>query len=119
MIRPEISGNQVILEILGIDKMWGFKSRIIIPLNQITGVKLEKPTFGRKWWQVLRAPGIHWPGVITVGTYYYAGKRGFWDIRRPERAAVLTLHDHYYDEIVMEVTDAEGFVRELANRLAD
>jgi hypothetical protein len=112
MVRPEITGETLHLRVEGMDKVWAFKNELSIPLRHITSVRTDEEVT-KTWFHGLKWPGTSVPGVITAGTFYQDGKRIFWDIHRPERAVVITLADESYNELVIEVEDAEAFVASL------
>jgi hypothetical protein len=112
MVRAEIVGDTLHLRVEGMDKVWALKSQLSIPLQHITGVRLDEEVV-KQWFHGLRMPGTSIPGVITAGTFYQDGKRIFWDIHRPERAVVISLAHESYNELVIEVENPEEFVASL------
>ncbi len=107
MVDLSISGDVLVLEVRGFDKLWAFKSSLEIPLQHVTGIRAD-PAAARGWWHGLRAPGTHIPGMITAGTYYHDGKRVFWDIHSPENTVVFELKDERYNELIVEVADPQA-----------
>lgn len=112
MVRPEIAGENLILHVEGMDKVWALKSQLTIPLKHITGIRLDEEMV-KKWYHGVRLPGTSIPGVITAGTFYQEGKRVFWDIHHPAQAVVLSLADEMYDELVIEVENPTEFILNL------
>ncbi len=112
MVAHEINGDTLHLTVEGMDKVWALKSRLSIPLQHITGIRVDGEIV-QGWWHGLKVPGTSIPHVITAGTFYQDGKRVFWDIHHPEEAVVITLDHETYDELVIEVEDPASFVREV------
>ena len=59
MAQVEVAGDQLIVQIEGMDKLWTLKSRLDIPLAYVTDAEA---VHGWKGW---RGPGAHIPGVIA------------------------------------------------------
>ncbi|MGA7919070.1 MAG: hypothetical protein WCA38_05310 [Candidatus Acidiferrales bacterium] len=116
MVRPEILNGTLILNIEGMDKLWAFKSQLSIPLQHITGARLDEEVV-KEWIHGIRMPGTSIPGVITAGTFYQAGKRVFWDIHHPERAVVISLAHEFYSELIIEVENPDTFISNLKNSI--
>lgn len=104
MVEISIRGSSAVFEPLGMHKLWALKRRVEIPLGNIRGVRHD-PTLRIGWWEGLRLPGTHLPGVIIAGTFYRAGERIFWDVRRPENAIVVEIANERYDRLIVEVAD--------------
>jgi len=104
-----IAVGKLMLHVRGADKLWAFKSSLEIPLVHIAGVRAD-PEIARGWYHGIRMPGTNVPGVITAGTFYQDGKRIFWDVHHPEKTIVIDLHDERYNELIVEVDDAQAAV---------
>jgi hypothetical protein len=112
MVRPEILDGNLVLHIEGMDKLWAFKSQLSIPLQNITGVRLDEEVVA-EWIHGIRMLGTSVPGVIAAGTFYQDGKRVFWDVHYPKRAVVISLAHEFYNELIIEVEDPDTFVTNL------
>lgn len=117
MVEIAIAGDTLVLTVRGLDKLWALKSRLEIPLANVSGAHAD-PVIARNWWKGLRAPGTHVPGVITAGTFYQAGKRIFWDVKRPENTIVIDLRDDSYDQLIVEVADPAAALELIESSLA-
>jgi hypothetical protein len=115
MVKPEIVGENLILRVEGMDKIWALKSELTIPLKHITDVRMDEEVV-HQWFHGIKFPGSNIPGVLTAGTFYWDGKRVFWDIHHPEAALVISLADESYNELVIEVEDPEALITDL-NRI--
>lgn len=117
MVEVSVSGEQIHLEVKGLDKLWAFKGRLEIPVAHIRGVRAD-PGIARGWWKGIKAPGINIPGVIRAGTFYQDGKRIFWDVHDPEKTIVIDLHDERYDQLIIEVADPDATVTQVSKAIA-
>ena len=117
MVEITLTDNTLHLEVQGLDKLWALKSRLTIPLAHVQAVRAD-PEVARGWWHGIRAPGTQLPGVITAGTFYQQGKRVFWDVHAPENTIVLDLEDERYDQLIVEVADPAGVVRQIEAALS-
>jgi hypothetical protein len=66
MARVEVVGDQLSVQIEGMDKLWTLKSRLEIPLAHVTDAEADPEAV--RGWKGWRGPGAHIPGVIVAGT---------------------------------------------------
>ena len=109
MVELSISNGALTLHVRGADKLWALKSSLEIPLQHITEIRAD-PSIARGWWHGLRMPGTNIPGIITAGTFYQDGKRIFWDVHDPDNTIVIELKDERYNQLIVEVSDANAAV---------
>jgi len=103
MTDISISEDKLIIEIKGWHKVWAFKSRLEVPLQNIIDSRSATSERVRGF----RFPGTYIPSVITAGSYY--GKEGwvFWDVCNLRCAIVLNLRANQYSKLVLEVRNPE------------
>ncbi|MCX8512699.1 MAG: hypothetical protein ORN83_13165 [Chthoniobacteraceae bacterium] len=103
MTDISISEDKLVIEIKGWHKLWAFKSRLEVPLQNIID---SRPATSERV-RGFRFPGTCIPSVITAGSYY--GKEGwvFWDVCDLKRAIVLNLRANRYSKLVLEVQNPE------------
>lgn len=103
-----IVGDDLVVTIEGLDKLWALTSRLVIPLRCVRGATADpgaaKEPKGR------RGPGTRLPGVVTAGSFQIDGDRIFWDVHDPAKAVVIELEDQRYDRLVIEVADPAATV---------
>jgi hypothetical protein len=111
MVRIEIQGTALEIQVQGVHKLWALKSSLHVPLADVRDVRHD-PERARQALPGLRMPGTHVPYFYTAGTYYQADFRpDFWTVRDPERAVVIQCREGAaYDEIIVEVEDPETAV---------
>ncbi|QDY08099.1 hypothetical protein FJK98_13825 [Micromonospora sp. HM134] len=108
MASVRIEGDDLVVEIEGMDRLWSLKSRLVIPLANVRGATADPGIAAEP--KGLRAPGTSLPGVITAGTFHQDGERVFWNIRDGARAVVIELADEHYARLVVEVVDPAATV---------
>ncbi|MFF0446689.1 hypothetical protein ACFYT4_09785 [Streptomyces sp. NPDC004609] len=108
MAQVSIDGDNLIVEIEGLGKLWALKSRLAIPLAHVRGATID-PGIVREP-KGLRSPGTHFPGLIVAGTYRTDGGKVFWDVRDPAKAVVIELTDERYTRLVVQVADPRATV---------
>ena len=112
MVHVSIGKRTVTFEVLGLHKVWALKSRLVVPLVHIRGVRVD-PTMTPDRCSGWRMPGTYVRGRIAAGTYYDRGRRVFWDVGRSRRSIVVELSGELYDELVVEVADPHDAVEQL------
>lgn len=108
MTRVHIARDGLDVRLQGLHQLWGFTRRIHVPLAHVRGATADPGVMREP--RGLRAPGLHIPGLATVGTFHRDGQRHFWDVRRGHRAIVVELTDERYDRLVLEVDDTRSVV---------
>jgi hypothetical protein len=115
MARIRIDGDDLVVVIEGLDKLWAFKGSLTIPLANVRGATADPGiATGPKG---IRAPGSHVPRVITAGTFHQDGETVFWDVKDPSKAVVVELADERYSRLVLQVDDPRATVALVENSL--
>src|SRR5689334_15124332 len=91
MALVHIDGDDLVVVIEGLDKLWAFKSSLTIPLANVRGATADPGIAADP--KGIRAPGAHLPGVITAGTFHLDGEKVFWDVKDASKAVVIELAD--------------------------
>ncbi|SMB85545.1 hypothetical protein [Deinococcus hopiensis] len=107
MITLTFGPNTLILDVMGLDRLWSLKSHLELPLSHIQQVRVEEQA-AIPWKEGLRAPGTHLPGVLAAGTFYTHGRKVFADIREGQPALVLELHHESYDQLIFQTDDLQA-----------
>lgn len=87
MVKVSFRDTNMILTVKGLHKLWAFKSRLKIPIDQVVGASTDPEDVGHP--KGLRAHGTRIPGLITAGTYRAKGSKVFWDVRNKKKAIVI------------------------------
>lgn len=113
-----VDGGQLTVRPRGLDALWCFRSRVVVPLGAVTSVRLaEKRTVRRG----LRTFGTD-IGFKICGTFQSKGAVNFWNYRSPGAVLVIELESgQRFTNLYLSV-DAPQVVRDRilrAARLAD
>ncbi|MGV9853135.1 hypothetical protein ACWDWU_30850 [Streptomyces sp. NPDC003442] len=111
-----IDGDDLVVVIEGLDKLWSFKGSLTIPLANVRGATADPGIASEP--KGIRAAGSRVPGVITAGTFHRDGEKVFWDVRDPSKAVVIELADERYARLVLQVDDPRATVALVENALA-
>lgn len=109
--RITLTADHLIIEPVGLDKVWSFTRRLRFPLAHVRGASFdpgmrEEP----KGW---RGPGLRIAGKLS-GTFHAAGGRQFYNVSGFERAVVVTLGSaERFDKLVLTVDDPQQIVDEI------
>jgi hypothetical protein len=112
-----IKDGSLLVEIEGADKLWALRSKLEIPLANVTGAEPAEAE-ARKWLHGLRVGGTHIPGVISAGWFYSQRNWVFWDVHHPAKAISIGLRDERYARLVLEVEDPQEQIKQIRESLA-
>jgi hypothetical protein len=118
MVTFEISDGILHLHVMGMDRLWSFKSQLSIPIAHIVDAAPATDE-AKHWYHGIRAPGTNIPGVITAGTFYDDEGCVYWDVQNPANAIAIALHDERYSKIVIEVNDPAATIEQVRSALAE
>ena len=106
--RVTVTGDSLVIEPVGWDKIWSFTRRLQFPLGHVRGATfdagLRHEPKGR------RGPGLGLPGKLS-GTFHAGGSRQFWNISGYDRTIVITLDPaERFDRVVVTVDHPDDVV---------
>lgn len=96
-MKLDIENHILKMKLNPLEMLLSFRSSMNIPLDCITDVSTEKP--GWEWGA--RAPGIHIPFLVKMGTYLVSGGREFWATTIGKPYLVIELEGWNYARIVL------------------
>lgn len=107
-----IEGENLVFELLGIDKIFAFKDRVTISLRNVVSVSTETI----KWHPPsrLRAGATVLPG-IKDGTFVTKDGFEFYHLRNPKRCITIELENEHYRRIIFEVKDKHAVAKTIRN----
>ncbi|MCQ1999653.1 hypothetical protein [Arthrobacter zhaoxinii] len=111
--KVTVTPGYLVIEPVGLNKMWSFKRRLRFPLEHVRGATFDPGMRAEpKGW---RGPGLGLPGKLS-GTFHSGGKKQFWNISGYDRAVVITLDPaEGYDRLVITVEDPHQVVDAINN----
>lgn len=117
MVDISIVDGVVTFRVLGLHKLWAVRSKVRVPIEKIVEVEPGEPIVAEGWagW---RLPGTWFPGLITAGSYLKSGQWSFWDVVTPARTIAVTLREHRFSRLVVEVADPAAEIARLRQALA-
>ena len=101
MISIKKQSNGFLFEVVGMHKLWAFKSELLIPASHIISAHQRFEEIG--FWKGWRAPGTHVPFLITAGTFHLDGDKIFWDVMNKDNSIIVELLDQEYKKLIIEV----------------
>ena len=104
MVNINVDGNTAIFEVLGLDKLWSFKSRLEIPVNHLRTV-YQDPNCAMRWLDSFKLIGTSIPYIFRAGAFYQQGDFVFWDVRNIQNTIVVELDHEHFAKLVIEVDD--------------
>ncbi len=108
--------GRLVVEPVGLDKFWGWRRRIEIPLDQVIGAAVDADAASTR--KGIRYPGLAVPGVKWVGTFYKKGVKTYWNVRAGSDTVVILLGEGApFERLHLTVDDARGVV-DLVNAAA-
>lgn len=104
MVTVTSNGNQFIINIKGLHKIWALKSQISVSKENIIKAYQDKKELNT--WSGFRIPGTYIPYLITAGTFYRKGWN-FWDVVNKDNTIIVELKDEGYKKLYIEVEHPE------------
>lgn len=104
--------SRLIVEPKGLDKLWSFTRRLVIPLEHVRGATHDPGATGEP--KGIRAPGLGLPGK-TAGTFHREGVKTFYNITGKVDTVVIELVDEKYRRLVLTVDSPRETVQLVNN----
>lgn len=100
----------------GMDRVWGFRKQVQVPLGSITHVSIERDPHRAP--TGMRAPGLDFMGKLC-GTFHVNGERHFWNYSGTAEALEIELDEsQHFRRLYLSVTDPEEAQRTLRNAVS-
>lgn len=103
MVKLTVTERYVTVDLQGIKKFLALKSSIKIPVKCIKKVSTEQI----KWMVFVVKAGTNFPGLLMAGTFFRREGMVFYYVRDPQKCVSLTLENHQYRKVVVQVDDKE------------
>ena len=108
MVQITKDEKETTLEIMGLHKLWAFKSQLKIPNEHILNAYQNEAELSN--WQRIRMPGTSIPFLIHAGTFYEINSTIFMDIVNKKNAIIVELKDEFYNKLMIEVENPEAAI---------
>ena len=99
-----ITPTDLVVEPIGLNKLWGFRKEIRVPLMHVVGATVGETNWRRH--KGLRNRGLGWYNR-WVGRFRTHGRWTYW-CARTGPTLEITLRDEQYAALVLTVDDPEG-----------
>ncbi|QNN52308.1 hypothetical protein [Nocardioides mesophilus] len=104
-----LTGDRLVVEPRGLDKLWGLRRQIEVPLAQVRGATYDPEAFYAG--KGLRAPGLALPNAKWVGTFFRDGQRTYWNVCRGGQTVVIELDPSApFARLYLSVEDGRALV---------
>ena len=113
MTDVRIKDDRLHVTIRGIDVLWAFKSRIVLPLEHVVGARRDPHLRAEGPWLGAGHTDSLLDYAVAAGPMVVHGRREFWDVRDPERAVTIDLVGEPYQRLVVEVRDPAAVMDEV------
>ncbi len=108
MATLDIRDHSLVVSIEGIDKLFTFRSTIVVPLTHVVGISVRPDLTG-----IMNMPvhtqfrGVRVPGSLIAGTLVLADGSGnvFCDVRDVESAIAIDLRHDQFKRLIVELTN--------------
>ncbi len=102
-----LAPDALVVEPTGLDKLWSFTSRIVMPLDHVRGATHD-PGMKKapKGW---RGPGLRLGDKLS-GTFHADGERQFWNVDGYDNVIVIELTSEEYQRLVVSVDQPRDLV---------
>lgn len=97
-----LTEDELVVEPKGLDKLWGLRSELRIPLAHVRGATADPGVADEP--RGVRSPGLAVPGKY-VGTFRRDGEASFWSVSDPRDNVVIQFEDEEFARAVLTVED--------------
>lgn len=105
MVAIELRDGELIVRLLGWDRIRALRSSVTVPFAHVAGVRAHpsEAYFDDAIVDSTRGVGTYVPGVLAVGTVELADGRAFYDVWDPRQAIAIDLVNEPLQHLVVEV----------------
>ena len=97
----------LIVEPMGLDKLWSFKRRLEIPLAHVRGATCDSGINNEP--KGIRVPGLSLPGKWS-GTFRREEENSFWNVSTSGATVVIELAEEDFTRLILTVDDPHEIV---------
>jgi hypothetical protein len=96
-MKINIDNNILMVKLNPLEMLLSFRNSLNIPIERITEISTEKPP----WNWGARAPGIHIPFLVKMGTFLVSDGREFWATTIGRPYLVIETKEWNYARIIL------------------
>jgi hypothetical protein len=111
-VTLEIDNADLVVRLDGWQRWVALRREIRAPLAAVTSASVSTDAGALK--RGYRWPGSYVMGRLYAGTWKSKGAADFWMVSDPRAVLVIVFTGQAYDRWLLNVPDAEGWVRQLA-----
>jgi hypothetical protein len=109
--RVDIEGERLVVTMHGLDVMWTFRRRIVVPLAHVKGARIDPHVDRHGPWLGAGRTMALLDYAVAAGPMLVHGRHEFWDVHHPDSCVTIDLVDEPFERLVIEV-EAPGAVVE-------
>ena len=109
-----ITDAKLLVEPMGLDKLWTLKSVLSISLDNVQGATYDPGATADP--KGIRHPGLHLPGKWS-GTFTHDGETSFWNVSGHDKTIVIQLKGEHYERLYLSVNDPRAVTDEINSAL--
>lgn len=113
MVQITKKQNLITVAILGFHKIWSLKHQLRIQANDIVAVYQNEAELND--FKGIRF-GTFIPYLITAGTFYWKGKRNFWDVMNKKNTIIIELKNNQFNKLYLEVENPTATINLLNSK---
>jgi len=113
MAKVYIDGSNLMVQLQGIRKFGAIKKGFEIPLSDVVSAEEKDISWKDMPWFWQKRSGSNLPWYYG-GTFRQNGERVFYDLKRGEKALVVTLENSKYSRLIIGASNADSLARELS-----
>lgn len=110
MVEVTETEKKIKFKIIGFHQIWALQSEIIVDKENIVNAYQDQAEL--KKWKGFRI-GTYIPYLITAGTFSWKGQRNFWDVSNKRNTIIVTLRNHTYTKLYIEVKNPSETIKML------
>ena len=103
-----LTDDLLVVEPVGLARLWSLRRRIEVPLGRVRGATYDPGAAHEA--KGLRGPGLAIPGLRWAGTFHRDGERTFWNVRAGRPTLVVELDGTDLARLYLTVDDARAEV---------
>jgi hypothetical protein len=111
MAHLKIEGDELVLDLSGLEKVEGIHGSIRVPVSSVRAVRYVDDTWPEL--RGIRAPGTGLPGVVAVGTRRGSGIKDFAAVHGQGPGLVVELEGQEFERLVVSDEHAQTVAEEL------